>query len=123
MSQVAQNVYTTSVTDDDVRLTPAAQAKMSELMATADSDVAGIRLFVTGGGCSGMAYGMTYAEEATEYDSALDGDGYRLVVDAVALNFLSGCEIDFSHGSFRFKNVFQTVGGSGMCGGCGGGAY
>ncbi len=123
MSESAQQIYSTTVTDTDVRLTPAADAKMAELTASADVELAGIRLFVTGGGCSGMAYGMTYAEVVSEYDSTLEGEGYKMVIDAVALNYLAGCEIDYSQGSFKFKNVFQTVGGSGMCGGCGGGGF
>ena len=46
-----------------------------------------------------MAYGMTYAEGISEYDSALAGNGYKIIVDAVALNFLKGCEIDFAQDS------------------------
>jgi len=120
MSETAHITYSTTVTNDDMRLTPAAEAKMAELMADTE-DVAGLRVFVTGGGCSGMTYGMTYAEEVSGYDSALDGNGYKIIVDAVAMNFLKGCEIDFDQNSFKFKNVFQAVGGSGTCGGCGGG--
>jgi iron-sulfur cluster insertion protein len=120
MSETAHITYSTTVTNDDIRLTPAAEAKMAELLADTE-DVAGLRVFVTGGGCSGMTYGMTYAEEVSEYDSALDGNGYKIIVDAVAMNFLKGCEISFDQNSFTFKNVFQAVGGSGACGGCGGG--
>lgn len=122
MSVAAQNSNPTPVADGELRLSPAAEAKMAELLANAESEIAGIRVFVSGGGCGGMAYGMTYAEEVTEYDSALEGDGYKIIVDAVALNYLSGCEIDFAQESFLFNNVFTAVGGSGMCGGCGGGA-
>ena len=64
---------------------------------------------------------MTYADDVTKYDSTLEQDGCKVVVDAVALNYLRGCEIDFSDDSFIFNNVFQAVGGSGTCGGCGGG--
>lgn len=122
MSEPAHSSHTTLVADGELRLSPAAEGKMAELLANAEPDIAGIRVFVSGGGCGGMTYGMTYAEEVTEYDSALEGDGYKIIVDAVALNFLSGCEIDFAQDSFLFSNVFQAVGGSGMCGGCGGGA-
>lgn len=122
MSEPAHSSNVTPVADGELRLSPAAEVKMAELLADAESDIAGIRVFVSGGGCGGMTYGMTYAEEVTEYDSALEGDGYKIIVDAVALNFLSGCEIDFAQDSFLFSNVFQAVGGSGMCGGCGGGA-
>lgn len=122
MSMAAHGSGLTSVADSELKLSAAAAIKMAELLANAESEIAGIRVFVSGGGCGGMAYGMTYAEEVTEYDSALEGDGYKIIVDAVALNFLSGCEIDFAQDSFLFNNVFQAVGGSGMCGGCGGGA-
>ncbi len=124
MSQAAAQAYSTQVSEADVRLTPAAADKMAELMASAESDVVAIRVFVTGGGCGGMAYGMTYSGQITPYDSTLEAAGYKLVIDAVALNFLRGCEIDFAHDSFIFNNVFRAVGGSGMCGGCaGGGQY
>lgn len=124
MSQAAKVAYSTEVMDSDMRLTPVAEAKMAELLAGAEPGIAGIRVFVSGGGCGGMTYGMTYAEGVTEYDSTLEGNGYKLVVDAVALNFLNGCEIDFSEDSFVFNNVFQAVGGSGTCGGCmGGGGF
>ncbi len=122
MPVTAHSSNLTPVSDGELKLSAAAEVKMAELLANAESEIAGIRVFVSGGGCGGMAYGMTYAEEITEYDSALEGDGYRIIVDAVALNFLSGCEIDFAQDSFLFSNVFQAVGGSGMCGGCGGGA-
>lgn len=121
MSQAASTAYQTQVTADDIRLTPAAEDKLAELLAGAESGVEAIRVFVTGGGCGGMSYGMTYAEGASGYDSMLAGKGYRLVVDAVALNFLRGCEIDFAHDNFVFSNVFQAVGGTGACGGCAGG--
>lgn len=121
MSQVASIPYKTEVTAEDIRLTPAAESKLAELLANAESEVGAIRVFVTGGGCGGMTYGMTYAEGTSGYDSLLAGDRYKLVVDAVALNFLRGCEIDFAQDNFVFSNVFQAVGGSGACGGCAGG--
>ena len=113
--------FVTELTDSDIRLTPPAQAKIAELIAGAETDIKGIRVFVSGGGCGGMAYGMTYAEAITEYDSILEGDRGKVIVDAVALNYLRGCEIDFAQDSFIFNNVFQAVGGSGACGGCAGG--
>ncbi len=113
--------YSNEIQQTDLRLTPAAESKLCELLAAADAGVDSVRVFVAGGGCGGMGYGMTYAEQLTPYDSVLAGQGYKLVVDSVALNFLRGCEIDYAADSFVFSNVFQAVGGSGMCGGCAGG--
>jgi len=124
MSQVAQTEFSSELTDEDVSVTPAARAKMAELMAQVDSDeVEAIRVFVSGGGCSGMTYGMTFADARSEYDTVLTGDGYALYIDAVALNFLRGVEIDYVErrmgASFVFNNVFAATSGRGTCGGCG----
>ena len=116
--------YPTRIGEAEIRLSPAAQTKFAEMLVDVDAtEVAGIRVFVSGGGCGGMTYDMTYADAAIEngYDSVLEGPGFRIYVDPVALNYLQGCEIDFRNSSFVFNKVFQAVGGSGTCGGCGGG--
>lgn len=123
MQDLADITFEDAFVEQSLRVTPAAGVKIAELMADVDDEMEGVRVFVTGGGCSGMTYGMTYADAISAYDSTLEGDGYRLVVDAIALNFLKGSEIDFDEDRFMFRNVFQSVGGSGMCGGCGGSGY
>ena len=88
-----------------------------------EEDVNGVRIFVSGGGCGGMSYGMTLVEEPTNFDTTWSKDGLNVYVDAVALSFLEGVEIDFqtegANRSFVFKNVFANSGGSGTCGTCG----
>lgn len=108
-----------------LKVTPPAQEKIAALIAETDG-VGAVRIYVAGGGCSGMNYGMTFAEEADESDCVLTGeDDFKLVVDPVAMAFLKGAEIDYRddgvNASFVFNNVFQAVGGSGACGGCSGG--
>ena len=80
-------------------------------------------VFVSGGGCDGMTYGMTFTDAKTPYDCELKAEGFNLYVDAVALNFLRGVEIDYversTGASFVFNNVFAATGGSGTCGACG----
>jgi len=109
-----------------LNITDTARAKLAELLAGAGDEVQAIRVFVSGGGCGGMGYGMTYADQVTEYDHVIENDECKVVVDAVALNYLSGAEIDFvtdgMSPSFVFRNAFQASGGGGgRCGGCGGG--
>lgn len=115
--------FNTTLGTDDIQLSATAAEKMSELMQAADSDMSAIRLFVMGGGCGGMNYSMTYTESQTPFDTILEGDGYKIAVDAVALNYLRGCTIDYVkqglNESFVFKDVFQSIGGSGGCAGCG----
>ena len=113
--------YNKTITDQ-IKVMPAAHEKLVELLSTED-EVNGVRIFVSGGGCGGMTYGMTFSEAPNEYDSILEQDGLTLYVDPVALGFLSGVEIDFVQqgmgASFVFKNAFAATGGSGTCGACG----
>ena len=121
---MTQAGFSTAITDE-IKMSGAAAEQMKGLMAGAEDGIEGIRVFVTGGGCGGMTYGMTYADATHPYDKVLEGDGYKLMVDAIALSYLKGCDIDFVenglNASFVFNNVFQAVGGTGACGGCGGG--
>lgn len=113
--------YKSQITDE-VNISPAAREKLVELLSGED-DVNGVRIFVSGGGCGGMTYGMTFSEAPTEFDSILEHDGLTMYVDAVAMSYLAGVEIDYVQqgmgASFVFKNVFAATGGSGTCGACG----
>ena len=88
-----------------------------------DDDLQAIRVFVSGGGCGGMGYGMTFTDTRTEYDYARKEKDFSIYVDAVALNYLRGVEIDYverpTGASFVFNNAFAMTGGSGTCGACG----
>lgn len=123
MTQATSASYNLSITETELRVSSEAAEQLAGLMANPDVDAAGIRVFVSGGGCGGMTYGMTYAESINERDKVLEGDGFKIVVDAIAMSYLKGCDIDFTqdglNASFVFNNVFQTVGGSGVCGACG----
>ena len=113
--------FKTTVTDE-IKVMPAAHTKLVELLSS-EEEINGVRIFVSGGGCGGMTYGMTFSEAPGKHDSILEQDGLTLYVDAVALSFLSGVEIDFVEqgmgASFVFKNAFAATGGSGACGACG----
>ncbi len=107
---------------DEIKVMPAAHEKLVELL-NSEEEINGVRIFVSGGGCGGMTYGMTFSEAPLAHDSILEQDGLTLYVDAIALSFLSGVEIDFVQqgmgASFVFKNAFAATGGSGTCGACG----
>ena len=127
VSQESKSEYPQEITDQTMTITPACQAQLANIMEEAEEEFTALRIFVEGGGCSGLSYGMTYVDGRTEYDSVLQCKGFQLVVDAVALNFLRGCEIDYVkdglNESFVFNNVFESVGGSGTCSGCGGSGF
>ena len=119
------NAYTHTLTEADLVVTPSAVDKIASLVNDTNGEVSAVRIYVAGGGCSGMNYGMTFAESESDIDSVMSNEGgFKLVVDPIALGFLSGAEVDYVddgvNASFVFNNVFQAVGGSGSCGGCGG---
>ncbi len=121
------NEYTQTLTDTDLMVTADARQRITGLVADTGGEADAVRIYVSGGGCGGMNYGMTFAEQAETTDSVMAGEnGFKLVVDPVAFSFLKGAEVDYVddgvNASFVFNNVFQAIGGSGACGGCGGGA-
>ncbi|MGB0237906.1 MAG: HesB/IscA family protein [Cycloclasticus sp.] len=120
----AAQSFATELTSSDINISTAASAKLAELFVEVGDEMEAIRIFVSGGGCSGMSYGMTFSDDRTAYDSVLDTGEYKIYVDAVALNYMRGVEIDFvdkgmGEASFVFNNVFAATGGSGGCGSCG----
>jgi len=115
--------YSSVLTQDHIAVTDSAKEKVAALLSEAGTQVEAVRVYVYGGGCSGMKYGMTFAEQTESTDSMMEDKGVKIVVDPIALGFLKGAEIDYAddgvNSSFVFNNVFQSVGGSGSCGGCG----
>lgn len=117
--------FSSTLSSDDIKLTPAALGVMRKLFADVDDqEIDAIRVFVSGGGCGGMTYGMTFTGDRTDTDLVYEDDGVKVYVDAVALQYLRGVEIDYVENgvrgaSFVFNNVFQATGGSGTCGSCG----
>jgi len=107
---------------DEIKITPEAVKQLIALTES-EQEVNGIRIFVSGGGCGGMSYGMTFVEAPLATDCVLEKDGMNIYIDAIALGFLEGVEIDYKvqgvNRSFVFKNVFANTGGAGTCGACG----
>ena len=114
-----------ALTENDLTLTNPAQAKMGELFEQVDETVQGVRVFATPGGCSGVSFGMTFADEINGNDGVRDFDGFKVIVDDGTLEYLRGVEIDFvdrgdGNATFVFNNL-PRVGGGGGCGSSGGG--
>ena len=107
---------------NEITVSPEAVKQLTALTEN-EFGITGVRIFVSGGGCGGMSYGMTFVEEPLPTDCVLEQDGINVYIDAVALGFLEGVEIDYKdegmNKSFVFKNVFANTGGAGTCGACG----
>src|SRR6202789_3824641 len=91
-----------------VTLTPAAPAKVREIMATQDPIPAGLRVGVVGGGCSGFQYSMSFENQSGMMDKVFSFDDLKVFVDATSLMYLNGCTVDYVEtleaAGFKFEN-------------------
>jgi iron-sulfur cluster assembly protein len=93
---------------EDVMLLPGAANKLKEILTTRNMATAGLRVFVSGGGCSGMQYGMAIEKEPGEFDTVFEQHGVKIFVDPTSMMYLSGASIDYVDnlmgGGFRIEN-------------------
>ncbi len=91
-----------------VTITPSAVAKLQGLMQDKQLDGHALRVFVAGGGCSGMSYGMTFDEETQPGDTEFEANGLPVRVDPVSARYVSGANIDYIDslmgGGFKIDN-------------------
>ena len=85
----------TTEVESAIILTPAAASKLSTLLQERDDPNCGLRLFISGGGCSGMQYGMAFETEVREYDEVFESKGVKLIVDPNSLMYLAGAQVDY----------------------------
>ena len=98
--------------------TDAAAAKVKELIDEEGSSDLKLRVFVSGGGCSGFQYGFTFDEEINEDDSEVDKNGVKLLIDAMSFQYLVGAEIDYQEGIEGAQFVIKNPNATSTCG-CG----
>ena len=77
-----------------------------------------LRVFVTGGGCSGFQYGFTFDDEMAEDDTVVERDGVNLIVDAMSFQYLAGSEVDYQEGLEGSRFVIKNPNAATTCG-CG----
>ena len=81
-----------------VVFTDSAARKVGELIKEENNPSLMLRVFISGGGCSGFQYGFTFDEERAEDDFALEKGGVTVLVDPMSYQYLSGAEIDYKEG-------------------------
>ncbi|CAH0350262.1 iron-sulfur cluster insertion protein ErpA [Aquabacterium sp. CECT 9606] len=96
----------------------AAAAKVSELIVEEGNPNLKLRLYVTGGGCSGFSYGFAFDDQLSDDDTRIDKDGVSLVVDAMSLQYLIGADIDYEDGLEGSRFVIHNPNAQTTCG-CG----
>ncbi len=101
-----------------VNFTDAAAKKVSALIAEEGNDDLKLRVFITGGGCSGFQYGFTFEEEINEGDTQVEKGGVTLLIDTTSYQYLVGAEIDYTDGVEGSQFVIRNPNATTTCG-CG----
>ncbi len=121
MTNQAPVVFRDTITSDELKISAVAGKEFARVCRES-GEGKGIRIFVTGGSCAGMSCAMGFSERNEPYDRELVGDGFRIYVDAVAMNFLTATEIDYvsddSGSGFSFQNAFAVIDGGNACASC-----
>ena len=92
--------------------------KVKALIVEEGNDDLKLRVFVTGGGCSGLQYGFTFDEIANEDDTVMEKNGVKLLIDPMSYQYLVGAEIDYTEGLEGAQFVIKNPSATSTCG-CG----
>jgi iron-sulfur cluster insertion protein len=91
-----------------ITISNSAKEKIKDILLEENNPKIALRTFVQGGGCSGFSYGFTLDEEMNEDDFEIPLEGFRVLVDAMSMNYLAGAEIDYKEevmgSQFSIKN-------------------
>ncbi len=98
--------------------TDSAASKVGELIAEEGNDNLKLRVYVSGGGCSGFQYGFTFDEEVNEDDTCVENGGVTVLIDAMSIQYLTGAEIDYKEDLSGAQFVIRNPNATTTCG-CG----
>ena len=106
------------MTETAIVFTDTAANKVSELIKDEGNDNLSLRVYVTGGGCSGFQYGFTFDEEVNEDDTRIEKGGVTVLIDSMSIQYLAGAEIDYTEDLSGAQFVIRNPNASTTCG-CG----
>jgi iron-sulfur cluster assembly protein len=101
-----------------IQLTPAAEARIAELMSRAPDGAIGVKLSTPRRGCSGLAYSVDYVTEEVPFDEKIETPGGNFYVDGGSVLYLIGSTMDWAEDDFAAGFVFENPNAKGACG-CG----
>lgn len=104
--------------DTNIQMSARAADKVSELIQDEENDELKLRVFVTGGGCSGFSYGFTFDDDIAQDDTVVRRSGVTMVVDPMSYQYLVGAEVDFKEDLQGSQFVVTNPNASSTCG-CG----
>ena len=101
-----------------IKLSDKAASRIKEIMSGAENHSLGVRVAVKSGGCAGMSYVMEYTKKVNPNDEVIEDKGVKVFVDAAAVMYLLGTEMDYKKEEFSSSFVFNNPNESERCG-CG----
>lgn len=104
--------------ETNIALSEQAANKVKQLMAAEGNEALKLRVFVSGGGCSGFSYGFTFDEEVADDDAVVERAGITLLVDSLSYQYLLGAEVDFRENLQGSQFVVNNPNAASTCG-CG----
>jgi len=107
-----------TATLEPIVFTSNAASKVSEMIAEEGDANLKLRVYVTGGGCSGFQYSFAFDDQVAEDDTVLDKEGVTLLVDAMSFQYLVGATIDYQEGLEGARFVISNPNATSTCG-CG----
>lgn len=101
-----------------INLSARAVQKVRELVEEEENPGLKLRVYITGGGCSGFQYGFTFEDEAADDDTVIEREGVAVLVDPMSFQYLAGSEVDYSEGLEGSRFVINNPNATTTCG-CG----
>ncbi|MDH3589151.1 MAG: iron-sulfur cluster insertion protein ErpA [Gammaproteobacteria bacterium] len=107
-----------SVAQNPLVFTDAAARKVGQLIAEEGNAALKLRVFISGGGCSGFQYGFTFDENIEDGDARIEKEGVTLLVDPMSIQYLTGAEIDYKEDLEGAQFIIRNPNATTTCG-CG----
>jgi len=109
---------TETATMEPITFTSSAASKVSDMINEEGDTSLKLRVYVTGGGCSGFQYSFAFDDQVAEDDTAIETEGVTLLVDAMSFQYLVGATIDYQEGLEGARFVISNPNATSTCG-CG----
>ena len=103
---------------EPIIFTDSAAEKVGKLITEEGNDNLKLRVYISGGGCSGFQYGFTFDEEVNDDDTTVENSGVTVLVDSMSVQYLTGAEIDYKEDISGAQFVIRNPNASTTCG-CG----
>ncbi len=107
-----------SFNPSSINLTASAIRKVRQLVTEEENEALKLRVYITGGGCSGFQYGFSFEEESAEDDAVIEAGGVTMLVDPMSYQYLVGSEVDYTEGLEGSRFVINNPNATTTCG-CG----